>query len=148
MISVFLWGRLADKTSWSNLLKISGFIIALCYLGWSFVTPFNATILVFILQVSLTCCNGAFYMASGNLQFNLSPFSGKTAYLGVTSAVSCVISFFGALLGTIVYRQFQEVSIDIFIIRITNTQVLFLVTGFLLSIALWFIKRQHQLMQL
>jgi Na+/melibiose symporter-like transporter len=147
MISVYLWGHLADKTSWSHLLRISGCIIAFCYFGWSFVTPDNAMILVFILQIALTCCNGAFQMASSNLQFNLSPHAGKTAYLGVTAAISCVISFVGAMLGSILFKQFQEVKINIFSFEITNMKILFLITGLLLAIALIFIKKQHQFVQ-
>jgi Na+/melibiose symporter-like transporter len=145
MISVYLWGHLADKTSWSHLLKISGCIIAFCYLGWSFVTPNNARILVFVLQIALTCCNGAFQMASSNLQFNLSPQKGKTAYLGVTAAISSVISFVGAMLGSILFKQFKEVQINSLLFQITNIQILFLITGLLLTVALLFIRKQNQI---
>ena len=136
MITTYLWGHLADRTSWVHLLKINGFIIALCYLGWSFVTPGNAMILVLILQIAMTCCNGAFMMASANLQFNLSPVTGKTAYLGVTSAVSYVISFLGAILGSTLYRSLKEVKINLLQHYVSNIQVLFLITGIMLMTAL------------
>ncbi len=145
MVTIFLWGRLADKTSWFLLLKISGSIILLCYFGWAFVTPGNARLLVFLLQIALTCCNGAFQMASNNLQFNLSPNAGKTAYLGVTSAVACVISFVGAMMGSIVYRELQGIKINLFLFQITNIQILFLMTGVLLTVAFLYFRRQHQL---
>ena len=144
MAAVYLWGRLADRTSWLFLLKISGVIIALCYLGWSFVTPENANILVLLLQISLTCCNGAFQMASLNLQYNLSPIAGKTAYLGVTSAISYCISFLGAILGSALYRSLKEVRINIIITYVSNIQVLFLTTGLLLMSAILVIHKSHQ----
>jgi MFS-type transporter involved in bile tolerance (Atg22 family) len=145
MVSVFLWGRLADRTTWTFLLKVSGFIITLCYLGWSFVTPGNAKILVFILQISLTCCNGAFQMASNNLQYNLSPQPGKTAYLGVTSAVASVISFAGAMLGSELFKLMKETDLHFYMVKVANVQILFLITGFLLTVALAVLRKQHRL---
>ncbi len=143
MISIFLWGRLADKTTWFYLLKISAFIIVLCYFGWAFVTRKNAPLLVFILQIALICCNGAFQMASSNLQFNLSPELGKTAYLGVTSAIACVISFAGAMMGSVLYKQLKNFKINIFLFQITNIQVIFLFTGLLLITAFAFVRKQQ-----
>ncbi len=143
MVSILLWGRLADKTSWFHLLKISGFIILLCYLGWVFVTPGNAMVLVFILQVSLACCNGAFQMASSNLQFYLAPSLGKTAYLGVTSAIACVISFVGVMMGSVIYKQLQGAEIRLYLFKITNIQTIFLTTGILLTIAFMYVRRQQ-----
>lgn len=145
MFSIYLWGRLADRTSWFHLLKISGGIIILCYLGWVMVTPSNALVLVFFLQVALTCCNGAFVMATTNLQYNLSPESGKTAYLGITSAIACVISFGGALMGSIVYKKLHSIELDFYLFEITNMQFIFLFTGFLLTIAFLYVKRQQHL---
>lgn len=136
MITTYLWGHLADRTSWSHLLKMNGILIALCYLGWTFVTPHNARILVLILQIVMTSSNGAFMMASANLQYNLSPITGKTAYLGVTSAVSYVISFLGAILGSTLYRSLKEVKFNILEHFISNIQVLFLITGIMLTTAL------------
>ncbi len=143
MISIYLWGRLADRTSWFRLLKISSFIIVFCYVGWVLVTPQNSLIVVFILQISLTCCNGAFQMASSNLQYNLSPEAGKTAYLGITSAIACVISFVGAMLGSIVCKTLGNVEIRLLTLRITNIQIIFLITGLLLTTAFLYVRRQN-----
>lgn len=140
MVSIFLGGYLADKTSWSHLLKVSGGIIALCYLGWSMVTPGNAMILVLIVQVLLTCSNGAFSMAAINLQYKLSPSIGKTAYLGVTSAIAYAISFLGALFGSAISNRVQEVKITIIAISLENIQILFFITGIILVIALFVLK--------
>jgi MFS family permease len=146
IFSTYLWGRFADATSWLHLLKISGCMIAFCYFGWAFVTVDNAKILVFLLQVLLTCCNGAFHMAISNLQYNLSPSAGKTAYLGVTSAIAYVISFIGALLGTVLSKWIKLGNIDFLIVSIPEIQILFLITSMLLLTALIFIKDKRGLM--
>ncbi len=126
--ATLFWGHLADKTTWSFLLRMSGSMIAVCYLGWFFVNLSNAVVLVPILQVLLGCCNGAFTMASINLQFTVSPKVGRTAYLGVTSAVSCVISFGGTLLGSFFSKLLHNTKLNIGGFAIGNIQILFLIT--------------------
>jgi len=140
MTSIYLCGHLADKTSWSHLIKVSGYIIVFCYFGWFLVTPSNAKVLVLVFQVLLTCGNGGFNMASGNLQYSLSPYIGKTAYLGVTSAIAYVISFIGALLGSGTYNMMKEVKLTIFAFTIENIQILFFITSLILVIALFVLK--------
>lgn len=142
MVAVYLWGSLADRTSWSFLMKVSGSIIALCYTGWFFVNGGNAKFLVPVLQVLLACCNGAFSMASMNLQFKISPPAGKTSYLGMASAISCVISFGGALLGSFIYSALENVQFWIGNMQIGNIQILFFSTSILLIISLLF-KQKH-----
>lgn len=144
MAAMLLWGYLADKTTWSFLLRASGSMIAACYLGWFFVNSSNAVVLVPIFQVLLACCNGAFTMASINLQFTASPKVGKTAYLGVTSAVSCVISFCGALLGSLTSKLLHYTHLQILGLEIGNIQILFLMTGIALVVSLM-VKKKYEL---
>jgi MFS family permease len=137
MFSTYWWGRLADKTSWFLILRISGMIIAVCYLGWTLVTEQNARVLVPLIQILLISSNGSFNMASNNLQFDLAPTIGKTAYLGVTAAIACVISFLGALLGSAFSKAVQSVKINIVFHEIANLQISFFITGALLAAAIF-----------
>lgn len=65
-------------------------------------------------------------MATLNLQFALAPKIGRTAYLGVTSAISSVISFTGTLLGSAVSGLLHHVRIRFWSMEIGNIQILFL----------------------
>lgn len=143
MAAAFFWGNLADRTTWSFILKISGSCIAACYFGWFFVYSNNAAALVPILQILLSCCNGAFSMASLNLQFALAPKVGRTAYLGVTSAISSVISFTGTLLGSAVSGLLHSVRIRFWGMEIGNIQILFLITSIVLVFSLFVHKKLH-----
>ena len=142
MISIYLWGRLADKTSWRFLIRICGFLIACCYFGWFLVNLSNAKWLVVLLQVMMVCCNGAFHMASNNIQYNAASDEGKTAYLGVTQAIACVISFIGAVLGSKLLKVFEGMDLQISIIGADAIQFLFLITSVLLIDALFLLKRK------
>lgn len=145
MILYYLWGYMADKTSWIRVLKISSYIIALCYLGWSMITGANARVLVIILQTLLTSSTGAFHMASGTLLYDLAPIIGKTAFLGVASAISYVISFAGAVLGSVLYQYIQKLNLPISKYPMDNLQILFMISAILLMVALRFIPNQHKI---
>lgn len=144
MAAAFFWGNLADRTTWSFLLKTSGSCIAACYFGWFFTGPGNAAVLVPILQILLSCCNGAFTMATLNLQFALAPKMGRTAYLGVTSAVSSVIGFGGVLLGSAVSGLLRQVQIRFWSVEVGNIQILFFITSVVLVFSLYIHRKLHR----
>lgn len=136
ILAIWGWGKLADKTSWHFLLKASGWLIAVCYLSWFWVTKNNGLILVPLLQILLTCSNGAFNMANLNLQYGLSPATGKTTYFGITAAIASTISFGGALVGSYIYGLLKPLEFTILSISVGSTQILFAISGFLLTLAL------------
>lgn len=140
----YVWGYLADKTTWNLVLKLSSFLIALCYLGWSLVTPDNSEILVVFIQIVLASSSGAFSMANSNLQYNLSPAVGKTTYLGAASAMSYVISFIGTLLGSALYGFVQKANFRILYAFTDNIQILFVLTSILLISALCILPGQNR----
>ncbi|ROR27399.1 MFS transporter [Mobilisporobacter senegalensis] len=146
MFATYLWGKLADATTWFLLLRINGLIIAACYLGWTFVTNDNAKALVPVVQILLISSNGAFNMASNNLQFDLAPVMGKTAYLGVTAAVASVISFLGAILGSVFSKVAQSIEINILFHTISNLQISFFITSVLLITAILIFKHIREIL--
>ena len=142
ILAIWLWGKLADKTSWHFLLQTSGGVIAACYLCWFFVTKNNGFILIPLLQILLVCSNGAFNMANLNLQYGLSPTTGKTTYLGITAAISSTISFGGALVGSYVFVLLKPLEFRFMHMTFGNTQVLFAISGLLLTLSLLYRKLQ------
>ncbi len=147
MVLYYLWGYLADRFSWIKVLRVSSVIIAGCYFGWSLISPANAQVLVVILQVLLTSSTGAFHMSTNTLQYDLAPVVGKTAYLGVASAISYVIGFTGALFGSGLYSSIQKLDSTNFNYPMDSLQILFFITGVILISVLWLIPRQHKLLE-
>ena len=140
MVSIYLWGNLADRTSWNFLLKASGIIIAFCYMGWAFVTAHNAILFVPVLQILLTGSNGAFNMAAINIQYIHGPEDSKTTYLGVTQSIAYVTGFFGGMLGAAASHLLKNIKIEWTVISLGSIQLLFLITSAILFTALGIIK--------
>lgn len=142
MLALLIWGRVADAVSWTFLLRCCGLVQACCYLGWFFVDSSTSGILVPVLQIISACCSSAFGMGTVNLQFQKAPETGRTAYLGVCSAISCFAGFLSALLASGVSKLLQGLNFSIFRVSIGNIQILFLCTSILMFICITFILKR------
>lgn len=96
----WFWGRYADRTSWPQLFKITAFLSLLCTLSWAFVRPSTAYCAAGLIMAGTAFCSGGQNIASQNLQFYYSPQKGKTAYFGVTSALSSLAACGAAFVST------------------------------------------------
>ncbi|MEG2436253.1 MAG: MFS transporter [Ruthenibacterium sp.] len=101
MLGTWVWGKLADRTTWNVIVKQTAFINISCTLGWAFVTPEIAPVLAPVLLAVTAGCGGASAVAGLNLQYASSPPSGKTTYLGVTSALASMASCLSVTAGTV-----------------------------------------------
>ncbi|RPF48416.1 MFS transporter [Hydrogenoanaerobacterium saccharovorans] len=102
MLGTWVWGRFADRSSWDVLLRRTALISTLCTLSWAFVNKETAPILAPVILSATAACAGGSGMASINLQYQCSPPTGKTTYLGVTSAVSSLLAWVSSLIAAAV----------------------------------------------
>lgn len=102
MAGSWLWGRFADRTAWNRVVWLTSFFSLCCTLGWALVRPAFAQAAAPVLLIVTAACSGGSSIASTNLQFACSPENGKTAYFGVTSALSSIAACAAAALGTAV----------------------------------------------
>lgn len=100
MLGTWVWGKLADRTTWNVIVKRTTFINISCTFGWAFVTPTLAPWLAPILLAVTAACGGASAVSGLNLQYASSPAMGKTTYLGVTSALASTASCLSVAIGT------------------------------------------------
>lgn len=136
MLLIYIWGHLADKSSWFKVQKYSGALMLLCYFGWFFIGGNLIKPMVIILQILLGSSRGAFMMATSNIIFRIAPAIGKTAYFGVASSISYVISFLGGVLGSVLSLWLQEVTFTVLGYKTYGIQLLFLLTSILMVIAM------------
>lgn len=116
-------GRLADRTAWNRVIWLTAFLNLSCTLGWSFVRPSFAHLVAPVLIVVAAGCAGGASLASTNLQFALSPESGKTAYFGVTAAMSSIATCTSAAVGTAIQPMLEKSMGD------SSISLLFFVAG-------------------
>ncbi len=74
-------------------------------------------------MVATAACSGGASIASMNLQFASSPESGKTAYIGVTSAMASIAACTSAAVGTALQPLLQN------LLGAGSIPVLFLLAG-------------------
>lgn len=123
ILGTWVWGRVADRSSWNRIMLLGGCIIGLTYLFWGAVTPGVALVVPFLLQSLTSACSGAFSMASSNLQYSCAPGEGKTLYLGVGQAISNLTGYGAALLGAWIQSMLQLQ------LGIGSIRILFLCSG-------------------
>ena len=99
MAGSWCWGRCADATGWRRVILLTACFNLSCTLGWVFIRPAWAPFTAPVLMIVTAACGGA-SIASMNLQFASSPESGKTAYIGVTSAMASIAVCASAAVGT------------------------------------------------
>ena len=117
ILGTWVWGRVADRSSWNRIMLLSGCIIGATYLSWGAVTPGVSLVVPLLLQSLVAACSGSFSMASANLQYSCAPREGKTIYLGVGAAISNLTGYGAALLGASM-QSFLELRLGIESIRI------------------------------
>ncbi len=93
----WLWGTLADRVGWGKLPRIACALMACAYCGW-FLVPPSRPLLATALQCVTVAGNSAYNMSMLNIQYEACPLNGKTAYLGVTAAVSNLTGYGAVLL--------------------------------------------------
>lgn len=123
MAGSWVWGRMADRTAWNRVIWLTAFLNLSCTLGWALVRPGFASLVAPVLIVVTAACTGGASLASINLQFSLAPENGKTAYYGVTTAMSSIASCTSAAIGTAVQPLLEKSMGD------NSISVLFLIAA-------------------
>lgn len=109
ILSTWLWGRLADRAGWGRVMLLGGVFVCAAYLGW-FLLPIQLAYYITPVLLSLAGAGRiASGMSSANLQYANSPSVGKTAYFGVTDAVSNTVGYLAALFSASIQRRLEAV---------------------------------------
>lgn len=112
----WVWGNFADRYGWRRLLAAGCVLMTISNLCW-FLLPVSLAWLAPVLQCISTAGGGAYSMANVNLQYASCPEERKTAYLGVTAAVSNVVGYAAVILGAqlqpLLAQRFDRLGIPV-----------------------------------
>lgn len=117
ILGTWLWGQIADRSSWNRVMLLTGCVIGGAYLCWFAVGRGTSVVVPLFLQAAITTCNGSFQIASANMQYGCAPGEGKTLYLGVGAAMANLSGYGATLLAASVQscleRQIGIQSINV-----------------------------------
>lgn len=117
MLGSYAWGRIAERVSWGRIVRYTAAISVTCTLGWAFVPPDLAHVIVPVIMVVSALSAGGAGIANMNLQYFSSPERGKTTYIAVTAAVGSLAAGFSAVMSTafqpLLESRVQDKSIPI-----------------------------------
>lgn len=104
--SIWVWGRVADRTYWTTVLLGTRALSTLCLFMW-WLLPVGWALYAAPLIMAISAAAGGAAMAGVNLQYDSSPAAGKTAYLGVTAALGSITGYGAALLGSQIQHHLE-----------------------------------------
>lgn len=145
VLLVRVWGRIADRRSWSFVLKNSIMMLGITHALWFFVNSETAFVLVPILHVTSGAAWAGIGISTFNIQFIFSPEDGRTVYIGFNTALGGVMGFLGTLVGSLLLGVFEYTNPSIAGMEFSGMQILFGISGALLLVcsayANFFIKQ-------
>lgn len=128
------WGRFADKKGWSSTTMITVGILSIAHTIWFFTSESSPYAFVLLLTahiisgIAWSGINIAFF----NMQFDYTPDEKRILYIGLSSAVSGVIGYVSAVVGSQLVSAFGNNKILIFGKPFDIKQILFLTSATLL----------------
>ncbi len=130
ILAAWLWGRLADATSWLFVTRLSMGLLGLIHASWLFMTPETC----YGLQPVLQALSGAAWVGIAisvfHLQYHYAPTEKRVLYVSANSSYAGLSGFLATLLGAFLLKVFP--SIEVFDFTIGGMQLLFLLSGTLI----------------
>jgi len=139
VLTVRIWGNIADKRSWAYVIKLSILILALTHFTWLFVNAQTADFLVPVLQITSGLAWAGIGISTFNIQFAYSPEEGRTVYIGFNAALGGLIGFLSTLAGAFFIGVFKDLKLSISGFTFGNMQIVFAISGILLAVCVAYI---------
>lgn len=134
ILSASIWGKFADRTSWTITTLLALGVLGLTHFLW-FITFENSSWVVPIITIASISGGIAWSgvnVALFNLQFDYSPAEKRTVYIGFNAAVSGVIGYLAAIVGAQLVKAFGGNPVTFLSIHFNIKQILFLISSVLL----------------
>jgi len=130
VISAWLWGRLADATSWLLAARLSMGLLGLVHGSWLFMTPETCYALQPVLQALSGAAWGGIAISVFNLQYHYAPTEKRMLYVSANSSYAGLCGFLSTILGAVLLKIFPSLEIGGF--QVGGMQLLFLLSGILI----------------
>jgi len=132
LIRMFLagfWGRIADRTSWANVLKIIFFLLGCIHILLSFVVPKYGFITYAVGSLLAAIPWAGMNFAMFGIQFDFAPHENRSSYIATNGTLAGFSSFTGALIGGLSVYLIQKYGLTIFGTKIYAQQLLMAISG-------------------
>lgn len=141
IITVRMWGRLADRRSWVFTTQCGIGMLAICHILWFFIVPGTVFLLIPIVQIMGGIAWAGINISLFNIQFMFSPQEGRTMYLGFNAALGGTIGFGSAMLGAYLVGRLNGIALHLGLLTVGNMQIVLGLSGVLLLLCVVYIRR-------
>lgn len=141
VISAWLWGRLADATSWLLAGRLSMGLLGLVHASWLFMTPESCYALQPVLQALSGAAWGGIAISVFNLQYHYAPTEKRLLYVSANSSYAGLCGFLSTMLGASLLKIFPSLEIGGF--QAGGMQLLFLLSGILILGCVLYMGKLH-----
>jgi len=130
ILAAWLWGKLADATSWLLAGRLSMGLLGLIHISWLFMTPDTCYTLQPVLQALSGAAWGGIAISVFNLQYHYAPEDKRVLYVSANSSYAGLCGFLSTLLGASLLTILPSFKIGN--LPVSGMQILFLLSGSLI----------------
>ncbi len=137
VVSVRIWGKAADKKTFTYTAMLSLTLLGLTHAGWFFAAKgvaFEQPIVI-LLHMTSGMAWGGINISLLNIPYEYTPDEGKTVYLGFNAALSGLVGFISSMIASWIVGEMQNFQGRFLGIGITQFQLIFAVSGVLTILA-------------
>jgi len=136
VIAVSIWGRLADKKSFTYTAMISIALLGLSYIIWFFAAEgiFFTYFVVMLVHIISGIAWAGIGISLYNIPYEYTPDEGRTVYLGFNAALSGLIGFISSMIASYMVGAMSNYKGNFLGLTVTQFQLIFVISG-LLTIA-------------
>jgi len=134
VITVRIWGKIAQKRGWVFTTKCSIALLAVTHAGWFLVNPQTLFLMVPVVHVLGGASWAGINISIFNVPFSFTPEEGRTIYIGFNAALGGLVGFLSILGGSALLGVFEYVNISFMGIAVGGMQLLFAVSSLILGI--------------
>jgi len=133
--AVRIWGRIADKKSFTYSAMLSIVLLGITYFLWIFTAKGIAAtgMIVVVLHISSGIACGGINISLLNIPYEYTPEEGRTVYLGFNAAISGLIGFVSSMLASWMVGAMANYRAYLFGLEITQFQLIFAISGILIT---------------
>lgn len=134
VITVSIWGKIADRKSFTYIAMISIGLLGLTHTSWFFVS--SGTFFIYPLVVLLQILSGLSWAGINislyNIPYEYTPDEGRTVYLGFNAALSGLVGFAASMVAANMVGTMSGYKGNFIGLSVTQFQLIFLISGLLI----------------
>lgn len=134
VFTVSIWGKVADKKSFTYIAMLSIGLLGITNVIWFFVVEgtFFTYVIVMLVHITGGIAWAGINISLYNIPYEYTPENGRTVYLGFNAALSGLIGFISSMLASAVVRVMSDYKGVFMGLSVTQFQLIFLISGLMI----------------